>query len=126
VTAGWVDDARAGQAIASTYASTGYVLDTHTAVAVAVHDDLPGDRVYTIIDATASPYKFSTDVYAALTGSRIDNEFECIRRIQALGRRPLHRGLAGLDAKPVRHNRVVAVGDLATTVVDLCNAIAGA
>jgi threonine synthase len=125
ITAGWADDDRAAREISSVYASTGYVLDTHTAVAVAVGESLPGDKTYTIIDATASPYKFGADVYAALTGTRLSDEFECVTRIQAMCRRPVHRGLAGLRDKPVRHSRVVGVDGLAATVLDICNSIPG-
>jgi threonine synthase len=124
IAAGWADDKKAFTAIGRAFSSTGYILDTHTAVAVAVDESLPDSGGHTVIDATASPYKFSSDVYEALTGNRIDNEFECINRIHALGRRPIHRGLVGLREKPVRHDRIIALDRMSETVAEICNATA--
>ena len=49
----------------------GYVIDTHTAVAKAVHDEYiekTADLTKTIIASTASPFKFNQSVLIALGG----------------------------------------------------------
>lgn len=56
------------------YTDTGYVIDTHTAVAAASYDKYvkaTGDTTKTVIASTASPFKFSRSVMKA-----IDKKFE--------------------------------------------------
>ena len=50
---------------------TGYIIDTHTGVASCVYKkicDRDRDKTPTVIASTASPYKFSHSVMAAVTG----------------------------------------------------------
>ena len=66
--AGCCDDKETAETIAATY-KDGYLLDTHTAVAVKVYDDYvkaTGDKKETIIASTANPYKFSAAVLGAV------------------------------------------------------------
>lgn len=59
--------------IRSLYEKTGYVIDTHTAVAAAVYDKYKaatGDETKAVIVSTASPYKFTRSVMTA-----IDNQY---------------------------------------------------
>ncbi len=56
-------------AIKSVYGNTGYVMDTHTAVAAAVYGKYrkeTGDHTKTVIASTASPYKFTRSVMDAI------------------------------------------------------------
>ena len=51
------------------YDKTGYVIDTHTAVASCVHNkykEATGDDKVTVIASTASPYKFTRSVMTAI------------------------------------------------------------
>jgi threonine synthase len=60
--------------IAEVYAKTGYVMDTHTAVAAFVADRYrknTGDNKKTVVASTASPYKFVKSVMTA-----IDTKYE--------------------------------------------------
>ena len=67
--AGYASEEEMRQAIRETYERTGYVMDTHTAVAAAVYhayrEDC-GDQTKTIIASTASPYKFAGSVLNAV------------------------------------------------------------
>lgn len=66
--AGCCDDAQTAETIAATY-QKGYLLDTHTAVAVKVYEDYchnTGDSTQTVIASTANPYKFSAAVLGAV------------------------------------------------------------
>ena len=57
--------------IKALYEKTGYVIDTHTAVASKVYEDYrkqSGDVTPTVIASTASPFKFSRAVMEAIAG----------------------------------------------------------
>ncbi len=61
------DDVR--KMISDTYKKTGYVLDTHTAVAASVYEKYQqesGDYRRAVIASTASPYKFARSVMTAI------------------------------------------------------------
>lgn len=69
--AGCADDAETMQAIKKCRDEFDYVIDTHTAVAMAVYDKYvqeTHDTAKTVIASTASPFKFSQSVLIALNG----------------------------------------------------------
>jgi len=120
---GWVDEAMIVQTIGETYKRHGYVIDTHTAVAVALEETAGDDGTHTIIDATASPYKFSRDVVRGIDGTAINDEFRSIERLHELTGLPIHRAVKDLRQKPVRHRRSIAVGDMRAAVLSIIKEI---
>ena len=55
--------------IKSLYDDTGYVIDTHTAVAASAYDKYKkesGDETVSVIASTASPFKFTRSVMNAI------------------------------------------------------------
>ena len=83
--AGCCDDKETAQTIADTY-KDGYLLDTHTAVAVKVYDDYvkaTGDNKETIIASTANPYKFSAAVLGAV--AEVPADADEFRQVELLG-----------------------------------------
>ena len=67
--AGYATEAQVKAKIAEVYDKTGYVLDTHTAVAAAVYEQYQketGDYRRTVIASTASPYKFARSVMTSI------------------------------------------------------------
>lgn len=96
-------------AIAANYRETGYVLDTHTAVAKWVYDrylESTGDTAVTVIASTASPFKFSASVVKALLGEERVNgqdEFELLHLLADAFQLPIPAGLKGLEQKPILH-----------------------
>ncbi len=67
--AGYATEAEVQSKIADVYKKTGYVMDTHTAVAASVYEKYKvdtKDNKKTIIASTASPYKFSRSVMTAI------------------------------------------------------------
>lgn len=95
-------------AIARVHASTGYLIDPHTAVAVAVARELglPGGRPL-VVACTASPFKFPAAVARALElpAGGLD-EFDILNLLSDKARAPLPRCIAGLREKPVLHEGV--------------------
>jgi threonine synthase len=134
ITPGWVDEVQVRATIRDVYTKTGYVLDTHTAVAVALCDTLgtygsagtagsagAGNPVETptIIASTASPYKFSRDVLKALEDTAVNDEFACIARLSSISGSRVHRTLETLRDLPVRHDRVIDIENMRTEVLDI-------
>ena len=69
--------------IASLYTHSGYLCDTHTAVAVNVYEKYlaeTGDKTPAVIASTASPYKFSRAVLSAIESKEVttEDEFEIV------------------------------------------------
>ncbi len=84
---GFADDEKCAETIKKTYDKFGYVTDTHTAVAVSVHDDYvknTGDDTKTIIASTASPFKFNGAVLSALQGEAEIAELDEFRLLEKL------------------------------------------
>jgi threonine synthase len=119
ILAGWVDEPRALRSIRDVYESFHYVIDTHTAVGVAVSDGIDHGGRHTVIDSTASPYKFSGDVLRGLCGEAVEDEFESIVRLHELSGIPIHRAVDGLREKPVRHGRILDVGQMKEALLDV-------
>jgi threonine synthase len=118
---GWVDEPSVLDTIGTTFKRTGYVLDPHTSVAVTVSERTIDTTIQTVIDSTASPYKFSGNVLKGLSGATVEDEFDSIDRIHTLSKFPLHTALAGLKEKPIRHNRTITVDQMEQTVLSLLN-----
>ena len=67
--AGYATEEEVKEKIAAVYAKTGYVMDTHTAVAASVYEkyvEKTADTRKTVIASTASPYKFARSVMTAI------------------------------------------------------------
>jgi threonine synthase len=132
VVPGWVDEPRVFATIRDVFRETGTLIDTHTAVAVAVSRDetaagggLGPDGPPVIIASTASPYKFSGDVLAAITGERPADEFAAIERLREVSGVPVHRAVRGLREKAERHSRVAAIAEMKDVVLDVAAGLAG-
>ncbi len=124
ITPGWVDEPEVSATIAKIFKETGYVLDTHTAVAVAVSNRIPSDGRHTVIASTASPFKFSNHVLAGMSGELLDDEFRAIDRIAELSGIPVHRALAGLRERPVLHSKVIEKTQMKDALLEIMEQIA--
>ena len=69
--AGYATEEEIKETIKKVYDNTGYVMDTHTAVAASVYEKYKSetkDERKTVIASTASPYKFAKSVMTAIDG----------------------------------------------------------
>ncbi len=107
---GCCDDSEAAATIADTFNCHGYLLDTHTAVAVRVYEDYrrdTGDTTPTVIASTANPYKFSSSVLEALDGDVTGlDEFDKVEKLNADTGCEVPAPLAGLKGKTPRFTGV--------------------
>ena len=86
--AGYATEAQIKDKIADVYSKTGYVMDTHTAVAAFVCDQYQKeteDHRKTVIASTASPYKFARSVMTAID-DKYDglDEFDLIDTLEVI------------------------------------------
>ena len=102
-------------------------MDTHTAVGLKVYQSYraeTNDDTLTVLDATASPFKFTASVWEAIKGSvaaglkevgaeaGVDDEFTLLRALSKAVNLPVHPALRALEQKPVLHHRVCATGEI--------------
>ena len=74
---GFATEADTAAEIKELYERTGYVIDTHTAVASSVYRRYrkeSGDETPTVIVSTASPFKFARSVMEAINGGKDERE----------------------------------------------------
>lgn len=121
----WADEQETLAAIEKEYKSSGYVIDTHTAVAFSVTDKYmaeTGDTTKTLIVSTASPYKFCESVLEAVSGEIVVEEediFKPLDTLNALTGVKIPEGLAGLKGKEVIFSDVCQKEEM-IDVVDDC------
>lgn len=63
---GYATEDEIREAIKYVYENDGYLMDTHTAAGYKVYKDTKEDDTYSVLLSTASPYKFSKDVYHSI------------------------------------------------------------
>ena len=105
------------------YARTGYVIDTHTAVAAAVYEKYRAghaqDDTVTVIASTASPYKFARSVMKAIDPElekKTADEFELVDALAKASGTSEPKAVLELRTAPVRHKTVCAVSDMEKTI----------
>ena len=86
----YASEEETAEAIRTLYEKTGYILDTHTAVAASVYGkykaETKDEQTVTVIASTASPFKFSRSVMDAID-PKYDamEEFELIDELSKIG-----------------------------------------
>lgn len=97
-------------AVKNIYEKTGYILDTHTAVAAHCYDKYRNenkDLTKTVIASTASPYKFSRSVMEAIDKKYEGlDEFVLIDELNKLSGIKVPNAIEEIRTAPVIHNRV--------------------
>ncbi len=116
---GWSSDETTKQTIGQVFRDESYLMDTHTAVAYSVLEDYrakTGDKTYTVVVSTASPYKFADSVLDAL-GQRGDAEgLELIDRLEDATGMPAPKPLKLLRGKQPRFDETVDRGAMQRVV----------
>lgn len=106
---GYAKEEEAFHKIRTLYENTGYVIDTHTAVAAAVYDTYrreTGDDTLTVIASTASPFKFTGSVMQAIDPKYRDaswGDFSLVDELSALAGVPVPRAIEEIRTAPVLH-----------------------
>ena len=111
------------------YERTGYVIDTHTAVASSVYRayrEKSGDATPTVIISTASPFKFARSVMSAVNG-RPDtrDDFDIIDDLAKTANVSEPPAIKEIRTAPVKHNTVCEITDMqkeVRKVLGICGA----
>ena len=122
--AGFAAEDEVDETIKSHFEKYGYLCDTHTAVALKVYDEYAkrtGDGTPTVIDSTASPYKFSKSVLTALNGGKSfdSDEFEMADKLFETTKAPIPAPIASLKEKAVRFTNVCGKENMSEMVFEL-------
>ena len=122
--AGYADDVMTADEIKRMYERTHYVVDPHTAVGAHVlrqYREQTGDHTPAVLLATASPYKFSTDVLRSLWGAERVQDMsptQCADELQKLSGVPVPKQISELDSLPVRHKAVCDTSAMESALLD--------
>ena len=121
---GCADDDATRATIRSAWEEEGVLIDTHTAVGRAVLNQRASQGRPRICLSTASPYKFSADVLAALGAdvSGLDG-FACMDALEARTNTVAPKQLSGLRVAEERHTDVCAQDQMSAFVEDACRSV---
>ena len=104
---GYATEEECRDAIRTTYEKTGYVMDTHTAVAAAVCQKYRGDSGddrKCLVASTASPYKFIHSVMSAIDEKyAAADEFSLIDELSRLSGTEVPRAIEEIRNAEIRH-----------------------
>ena len=110
--------------IKSVYDNTGYVIDTHTAVAAEVfkkYTAATGDNTKTVIASTASPYKFTRSVMNAIDKAKYDSmsDFELVDELSVIANVKIPQAIEDIRTAPVLHDTVCDKTEMQQTVKNI-------
>ena len=106
---GFCTDAQGAQTIGKTFREKNYLLDTHTAVACTVLEGYrveTGDGTLTVVESTASPFKFCASVLDALGVTEHQPGTKVLGQLTAVTGREAPLPLASLAGKTPRFGEV--------------------
>ncbi len=92
------------------YEKTGYVLDTHTAVASSVYQDYKtktNDDTKTVIASTASPFKFTVSVMNALgMANEGMDDYQMVDKLSEVANVKVPNAVEEIKTAPILHDFV--------------------
>ena len=119
---GYTSEEDTAKTIKDLYDATGYVIDTHTAVAAGVYNqykEKTGDTTKTVIASTASPFKFTRSVMNAID-KKYDamGDFELVDELSKIGNVAVPNAIEEIRTAPVLHDHVCEVEEMPQMVKD--------
>lgn len=121
--AGYCDDADTIETIKNVFEDEGYLLDTHTAVAVRVFENYvktSADKTVSVIASTANPYKFPSAVLQAIAPEeKSDDDFANLEAVSRISGVKCPTQLDSLKFKKPRFNLVCEKSEMTNVVFDM-------
>lgn len=122
----YANEKETAEEIAEVYKKTGYIMDTHTAVASRVYRKYvaeTGDQTKTVIASTASPYKFTRSVMDAIDAEKYKGmgDFELVDALSELSGVKVPQAIEEIRTAPVLHKNVVETEDMPKIVKQFLN-----
>ena len=106
---GYATESETAQQIRTAYEQDHYVMDPHTAVAGSVYTRYraaSGDTRVTVIDSTASPFKFEGSVMSALGQDTSLPDLELAQKLSEIAGVPVPKAVSDLRDAPILHDIV--------------------
>lgn len=117
---GYSTEAQTAGTIRDLYQKTGYVIDTHTAVAGGVYNRYrkeSGDNTVTVIASTASPYKFTRSVMGAIDKKYEDwTDFDLVDELSRIAGVKVPNAIEEIRTAPILHKTVCETENMQTEV----------
>jgi threonine synthase len=102
------------------YEKTGYVIDTHTAVATTVYEKYKqetGDKTTTVIASTASPFKFTRAVMRAIDRDDASvSDLDLVDALSDAANVKIPNAIEEIRHAEIRHNKVCDVDKMQQSV----------
>lgn len=113
-----------GDAIKTLFEDTGYIIDTHTAVAASVYQKYKKDTqdtTKTLIVSTASPYKFTRSVMEVIDKEKYQGmgDFELADELSRISAVPIPRAIEEIRNAKVLHDRVCQKDNMKEAIRDI-------
>ena len=117
----YTSEAETAKVIKDLYEKTGYIIDTHTAVAAGVYakykNDSKDTETKTVIASTASPFKFTRSVMNAIDPAYDSKtDFELVDELSKLGNVAVPQAIEEIRTAPVLHDTVCEVDEMVDAV----------
>ena len=117
---GYADEKETADQIKKIYEKSGYVIDTHTAVASYVCDkykEKTGDDTPVVIASTASPYKFTRSVMNAIDPEYDKKtDFELIDDLAKISNTTVPQAIEDIRSAPVLHKTECDVNEMKSVI----------
>lgn len=119
----YASEEETAEAIRYLYEDTGYIIDTHTAVAASVYkkykEETKDVDTKTVIASTASPFKFTRSVMGAIDEKYNDMaDFDLVDKLSELGNVEIPQAIEDIRSAEIRHKTVCEVDEMVDTVKD--------
>lgn len=117
----YTDEETTAATIKKTFDKFGYLCDTHTAVAVSAAErycDENRDGKITVVDSTASPYKFAADVYTSLGKEAPADQLDALEALSKYTGTEIAYPLRGLGERKVRFDKVCEAEEMPAQVLE--------
>ena len=117
----YTDEEKTAETIKTVFEKYGYLCDTHTAVAVNSAEEYmakSGDGLVTVVDSTASPYKFAADVYTSLGQTAPADPLDALDALSSYTNTEIAYPLRGLGERQVRFTDVCDPADMTDKVLE--------
>ena len=122
----YTSEAETAEVIRDLYEKTGYIIDTHTAVAAGVYHkylkDTNDTETKTVIASTASPFKFTRSVMDAID-PKYDamSDFELVDELSKIGNVKVPNAIEEIRTADIRHKTVCEVSEMPAVVKQFLN-----
>ncbi len=117
----YTSEQETAEVIADLYEKTGYIIDTHTAVAAGVYHKYKAEtkdtETKTVIASTASPFKFTRSVMDAID-KKYDSmsDFELVDELSRIGNVAVPQAIEDIRSAAVLHDTVCEVDEMPDVV----------